>query len=49
MGVITGWRCDNQAQFLTMFTHDLRDPLLNITFRKSVMNPTNTELTILAK
>lgn len=48
-GTLTGWRCDQQGQFLTMFSHDLRDPLLHITFRKTVENSTNTELTNLAK
>ncbi|XP_055845818.1 intraflagellar transport protein 140 homolog [Episyrphus balteatus] len=49
VGLLTGWRCDGQYQFLTMFSHDLRDALLNITFRKSVDSPVRTELTNLAK
>lgn len=32
-----------------MFSHDLRDPLLHITFRRTVENSTNTELMNLAK
>lgn len=48
-GTLTGWRCDNQSQFLTMFSHDLRDPLLNITFRKTLENSSHTELKNLAK
>ncbi|KAL7020245.1 hypothetical protein ACKWTF_011435 [Chironomus riparius] len=48
-GTMTGWRCDNQGQFLTMFSHDLRDPLLHITFRRTVENSTTTELMNLAK
>lgn len=49
MGVLTGWRCDNHGQLLTMFTHDLKDPLLHITFRRTVESAINTELTNLAK
>lgn len=48
MGVLTGWRCDNHNQFLTTFTHDLKDPVLHITFRKTVQ-AVNNELTNLAK
>ncbi|CAO1309472.1 unnamed protein product [Diamesa hyperborea] len=48
-GTLTGWRCDQQGQFLTMFSHDLRDPLLHITFRRTVESSTNTELINLAK
>jgi intraflagellar transport protein 140 len=32
-----------------MFSHDLRDPLLNITFRKTIESSSNTELMNLAK
>ncbi|EDS36288.1 che-11 [Culex quinquefasciatus] len=49
MGVLTGWRYDGHGQFLTMFNHDLRDPLLHITFRKSIESASNRELTNLAK
>ncbi|XP_062537441.1 intraflagellar transport protein 140 homolog [Armigeres subalbatus] len=49
MGVLTGWRYDGHGQFLTMFNHDLRDPLLHITFRKSIESASNRELTSLAK
>ncbi|XP_053678512.1 intraflagellar transport protein 140 homolog [Anopheles nili] len=49
MGVLTGWRFDGQSQFLTMFNHDLRDPLLHITFRKSIQSASSKELTNLAR
>ncbi|XP_055541505.1 intraflagellar transport protein 140 homolog [Wyeomyia smithii] len=49
MGVLTGWRYDGHGQFLTMFHHDLRDPLLHITFRRSVESASNRELTNLAR
>uniref|UniRef100_A0A182S5V1 Uncharacterized protein n=1 Tax=Anopheles maculatus TaxID=74869 RepID=A0A182S5V1_9DIPT len=49
MGVLTGWRFDGQTQFLTMFNHDLRDPLLHITFRKSIQSASSKELTNLAR
>lgn len=49
MGILTGWRCDSQGQLLTMFTHDLKDPLLYVTFRKTVESAINAELTNLAK
>nr|XP_049461792.1 intraflagellar transport protein 140 homolog [Anopheles coluzzii] len=49
MGVLTGWRFDGQAQFLTMFNHDLRDPLLHITFRRSIQSASSKELTNLAR
>lgn len=49
MGLLTGWRCDEQNQFLTMFSHDLRDTLLHITFRRTIENPIKTEITNLAK
>lgn len=49
MGVLTGWRLDNHHnQFLTAFTHDLRDPVLHITFRRTHQSQ-NTEMTNLAK
>lgn len=47
--MLTGWRCDHHGQFLTMFTHDLRDPVLHMTFRKTIPNTINTELTNLAR
>lgn len=34
---------------MTMFSHDLRDPLLNITFRRTIENSSNDELKNLAK
>ncbi|XP_035773197.1 intraflagellar transport protein 140 homolog [Anopheles albimanus] len=49
MGVLTGWRFDGQSQFLTMFNHDLRDPLLHITFRRSFQSVSSKELTSLAR
>jgi intraflagellar transport protein 140 len=49
MGVLTGWRCDQNGQFLTMFNHNLKDPLLHVTFRKTVQNATTTELSNLAR
>lgn len=49
MGILIGWRCDSHGQLLTMFTHDLKDPLLHVTFRKTVVNAINTELTNLAR
>ncbi|XP_058128207.1 intraflagellar transport protein 140 homolog [Anopheles ziemanni] len=49
MGVLTGWRFDGQSQFLTMFNHDLRDPLLHITFRRSIQSASSKELTNLAR
>ncbi|XP_049537307.1 intraflagellar transport protein 140 homolog [Anopheles darlingi] len=49
MGVLTGWRFDGQSQFLTMFNHDLRDPLLHITFRRSFQSASSKELTSLAR
>lgn len=48
MGVLIGWRCDSQNQFLNTFTHELKDPVLHITFRKT-LKAENTELTNLAK
>ncbi|XP_037026669.1 intraflagellar transport protein 140 homolog [Bradysia coprophila] len=48
-GVLTGWRCDSQGQFLTMFTHDLKDPIIHVTFRRTVLNVVNTEISNLAK
>lgn len=49
MGVLTGWRCDAHGQFLTAFTHELRDPFLHVTFRRHVQSPVATELTNLAR
>lgn len=49
MGILTGWRCDQQGHFLTMFTHELRDPVLHVTFRQTVQNFVTTELNNLAK
>ncbi|XP_058813913.1 intraflagellar transport protein 140 homolog [Topomyia yanbarensis] len=49
MGVLTGWRYDGHGQFLTLFHHELRDPLLHITFRRSIESASNRELTNLAK
>ncbi|XP_059617138.1 intraflagellar transport protein 140 homolog [Phlebotomus argentipes] len=49
MGVLTGWRCDAHGQFLTAFTHDLRDPFLHVTFRRHVQSPVAAELTNLAR
>lgn len=49
MGILIGWRCDNQGQFLTMFTHDLRDTILNVTFRRTVASVVTMELNSLAK
>ncbi|KAJ6640265.1 Intraflagellar transport protein 140 like [Pseudolycoriella hygida] len=48
-GVLTGWRCDSQGHFLTMFTHDLRDPILHVTFRRTVLSVVSTEISNLAK
>lgn len=48
MGVLIGWRSDTQNQFLTVFTHELKDPVLHITFRKT-LKAENAELTNLAK
>lgn len=49
MGVLTGWRYDQQGHFLTMFTHELRDPVLHVTFRRSVQSFVATELNNLAR
>ncbi|XP_052866434.1 intraflagellar transport protein 140 homolog [Anopheles cruzii] len=49
MGVLTGWRFDGQSQFLTLFNHDLRDPLLHITFRRSIQSASSKKLTSLAR
>lgn len=49
MGILIGWRCDSHGQLLTMFTHDLKNPLLHVTFRKTVVSAINTELTNLAR
>lgn len=48
-GVLTGWRYDQQGHFLTMFTHELRDPILNVTFRRTCQSFVATELNNLAK
>lgn len=48
-GILIGWRCDHQGQFLTMFTHDLRDTILNVTFRRTVTSVVTMELNNLAK
>lgn len=48
MGILTGWRSDSQNQFLTAFTHELKDPVLHITFRRTLRSE-NSELTNLAK
>ncbi|XP_049310514.1 intraflagellar transport protein 140 homolog [Bactrocera dorsalis] len=49
MGLLTGWRCDGQYQFLTMFSHDLRDVLLHITFRRTIESEVREEIVNLAK
>ncbi|XP_017466425.1 PREDICTED: intraflagellar transport protein 140 homolog [Rhagoletis zephyria] len=49
MGLLTGWRCDGQYQFLTMFSHDLRDLLLHITFRRTIESELREEMVNLAK
>lgn len=49
MGLLTGWRCDGQYQFLTMFSHDLRENLLHITFRKMIESEIREEMVNLAK
>ncbi|XP_063697892.1 intraflagellar transport protein 140 homolog [Culicoides brevitarsis] len=49
MGVLIGWRCDSNSQMLTMFTHDLKEHLLHITFRKTVASPVSAELSNLAR
>ncbi|GAB0089345.1 intraflagellar transport protein 140 homolog [Sergentomyia squamirostris] len=49
MGVLTGWRCDSNGQFLTAFNHELRDPFLHVTFRRHVQSPVAAELTNLAR
>lgn len=48
MGVLIGWRLDSQNQFLTVFTHELKDPVLHITFRRT-LKAEHVELTNLAK
>ncbi|XP_054730217.1 intraflagellar transport protein 140 homolog [Anastrepha obliqua] len=48
-GLLTGWRCDGQYQFLTMFSHDLRDVLLHITFRRTIESEVREEMANLAK
>ncbi|XP_017021858.1 intraflagellar transport protein 140 homolog [Drosophila kikkawai] len=49
MGLVTGWRCDGQYQFLTMFSHDLREVLLLICFRRTVESEVREEMANLAK
>uniref|UniRef100_A0A336M4N6 CSON011732 protein n=1 Tax=Culicoides sonorensis TaxID=179676 RepID=A0A336M4N6_CULSO len=49
MGILIGWRCDSNSQMLTMFTHDLKEHLLHITFRKTVASPVSAELSSLAR
>ncbi|EDW03430.1 intraflagellar transport protein 140 homolog [Drosophila grimshawi] len=49
MGLVTGWRCDGQYQFLTMFSHDLREALLLICFRRTVESEVREEMASLAK
>ncbi|XP_037936551.1 intraflagellar transport protein 140 homolog [Teleopsis dalmanni] len=49
MGLLTGWRCDGQYQFLTMFSHDLRDILLHVTFRRTIESEVREEMINLAK
>lgn len=48
MGVLIGWRSDSQNQFLNVFTLELKDAVLHITFRRSLKAEHN-ELTNLAK
>ncbi|KAI9582059.1 intraflagellar transport protein 140 homolog [Glossina fuscipes] len=49
MGLLTGWRCDGQYQFLTMFSHDLRDVLTHIIFRRVICSEAHEEMLNLAK
>ncbi|XP_002003645.2 intraflagellar transport protein 140 homolog [Drosophila mojavensis] len=49
MGLVTGWRCDGQYQFLTMFSHDLREVLLLVCFRRTVESEVREEMASLAK
>ncbi|KAH8409514.1 hypothetical protein KR222_007700 [Zaprionus bogoriensis] len=49
MGLVTGWRCDGQYQFLTMFSHDLREVLLLLCFRRTVESELREEMANLAK
>ncbi|XP_031624107.1 intraflagellar transport protein 140 homolog isoform X2 [Contarinia nasturtii] len=50
MGVLIGWRCDSHnGQFTLMFTHDLRDSIVHVTFRKTVKSLVTSELNSLAK
>lgn len=50
MGVLNGWRCDSHnGQFSSMFTHELRDPVLHVTFRLTVSNLVTNELNNLAR
>lgn len=48
-GLVTGWRCDGQYQFLTMFSHDLREVLLLLCFRRTVESELREEMANLAK
>lgn len=49
MGLLTGWRCDGQYQFLTIFTHDLREVFKYITFRRTICSEAREEMFNLAK
>lgn len=50
MGIVTGWRCDlHNGALSIMFTHDLRDSVLYVTFRRTVQNLATTELSDLAR
>lgn len=50
MGILIGWRCDSHnGQFTAMFTHDLRDSVVHVTFRRTVTSLVTTELNNLAK
>lgn len=50
MGNLIGWRCDSHnSQLTAMFTHDLRDSIVYVTFRKTVTSLIETEINNLAK
>ena len=49
LGILTGWRCDGQYQFLTMFSHDLRDLLTYLTFRLTIESEVREEMVNLVK
>lgn len=50
MGNLIGWRCDSHnSQLTAMFTHDLRDSIVYVTFRKTVASLIETEINNLAK